>query len=1321
MANETTTKIKADLSQLIKEFQDAQRHIRLVTSEFKASTAGMDKWTENADGLGAKIKQLNGILEAEESKLKSLESQYQLVAKEQGENSKGAQDLMIKINNQKAAVEKTRASIGYYTDKLNDLTAESKDAETATDKLRNTISQQESDLESLKAKYSNLVLEQGKSSKEAKETAKEIQKLSSELQQNKTALNEAEGAADGFDKSLDNVDDTAEKVSGGFTVMKGALADLLADGIKSAAGALKDFTFESDSAYKGFQAQTGASAEEMKNFKSEMDDLYKNNYGESLQDIGDKMAYVKQVTGEVDPSKIRELTENAIALEDTFGSDFNETIRGVNNLMQHFGIDAEEAFDLFAKGSQLGLDYTDELGDNIAEYGGNFEQAGYSAEEYFQLLANGTKNGAYNLDKVNDSINEVKNRLGDGTIEEAIDIFSDNTKTAFQNWKDGKGTMKDVIDSIVGDINNCTNEQDALNMAATAFGTMGEDANLKVVKSLTSTGDAFKDVKGSMEEVKKVKYDDVKSEFQQLGRTIQLDVIAPLAKKALPTAKEFVKWTTENLNKIIPVAEAVGVAIAAIFTVNKIATFVNSLKTLATAMGLVKVGAAGAATSTTLLGTAMAALPYVAVAAGIAAVAAAVVVYGKKQEEAMEKEYGLSKAQKQSIQDAKDLKAAYDETNKARNESMDAINSEYGHLTELKNELNGLIDSNGQVKAGYEDRANFIINQLASALGLEKDKIWEIINANGKLDESIDQVIQKKQAEAILNANEAAYTEAIQKRGDALTKYQSALDTLDSAERKYNQTKEAAGDVLETYETLLDSNIDAAVRYYQAHAQEIEANEKAKESYEKAKKGVEDAESAYVGYNATIQNYEGLSSAIISGDAGKIQVALQNMQNGFITAEIGTKESLENQVSNMQKTYEDMKAAVEAGMPGVTQEQVDQAKNMVDKATTELDKFEQNAKTATEKAGDSAAEGFKGRIPTMEEVAKYGAMAFTSGFDSKSADFYLSGENAGDQMNNGAGSKLAPLNTTGQNLSDSLNEGMGKADTKKTGQTKGEEFKSGAGSKNKDTNKQGIDLSNSLNLGLGTADTSKTGKNLGLGFANGVGGQSGSALGQGKNVATSANSGMGSVSANGTGRSMSLGFNSGISSVSTNDAGKGRANDAKSGMGSVSAYDTGNNFTQGFNNGMSLGKAAGSIWNTAWSLGKKALSALSSAIKEGSPSKETAKSGKWFVLGFTNQIADMTKVAVSAAKEMGKETIDALNDELSVDVKAPVIKDLDTSMIQVKKAVSSGAKSRGSQVTNQTNNTYNNFYQTNNSPKPLSRLEIYRQTKNQLNFAKGVT
>ena len=764
MSDEQTTKFKVDISQLKKEFQEAQRHIRLVNSEFKAATAGMDDWINNADGLGAKISQLNGNLESEKKKLESLQKQYALTVKEQGENSKGAQELTIKINNQEAAVKKIEAAIRNYSSKLNDLTGEYSDSRDAAEKLSDTISNQEAELASLKAKYAGLILEQGKSSKEARATAVQIKKLSSELQQNKATFSKAEESADSFDKTLDNVDESTEKVSDGFTVMKGALADLIADGIRAAADSLKEFVLESDSAYKSFQAQTGASAEEMKAFKEQMNDLYKNNYGESLADVGDKMAFIKQVTGETDPSKIRELAENAITLEDTFDSDFKETVRGVSNLMEHFGLDAEQAFDLFAKGSQEGLDYTDELGDNIAEYGGNFQQAGYSAEEYFQLLINGTKSGAYNLDKVNDSINEVKNRLGDDTIKDNLEIFSDHTQTAFKAWEDGKGTMKDVINSIVDDINNCTNEQEALNMAATAFGTMGEDANLKVVKSLKSTGKTFDNVKGTMEDVKKIKYDDIGSQFKQLGRTIQLDVIAPLAEDLLPTAKDFVTWATNNLQKLIPIAKTAGVAVGTIFAVNKTAQAVRSVKTLLDAYKALKIGIVAAAAQSTVLSGILTAMPFVAVGTAIVGVTLAMKHYSDKQSEIIEKEYGLSDAQKEVIENAASLQSAYEETNQARKQAVATVNAEYDHLSELKDELNSLVDANGQVKEGYEDRANFIVNELSNALGIEKEKIWDIIQSNGELSDSIDDVIQKKKAEAVLAANENAYNEAIERK-----------------------------------------------------------------------------------------------------------------------------------------------------------------------------------------------------------------------------------------------------------------------------------------------------------------------------------------------------------------------------------------------------------------------------------------------------------------------------------------------------------------------------------------------------------------------------
>lgn len=47
------------------------------------------------------------------------------------------------------------------------------------------------------------------------------------------------------------------------------------------------------------------------------------------------------------------------------------------------------------------------------------------------------------------------------------------------------------------DISNATTQQDKLNLATTAFGTMAEDGSLKFITALTSVGDTYKDVTGA--------------------------------------------------------------------------------------------------------------------------------------------------------------------------------------------------------------------------------------------------------------------------------------------------------------------------------------------------------------------------------------------------------------------------------------------------------------------------------------------------------------------------------------------------------------------------------------------------------------------------------------------------------------------------------------------------------------------------------------------------------------------------------------------------------------------------------------------------------
>ena len=290
---------------------------------------------------------------------------------------------------------------------------------------------------------------------------------------------------------------------------------------------------ELDDAMAKFQAQTGASSNEMNKFKDIARDVWSNNFGEDVSDVSDMMARVKQQMQGISDVDLKNVTEDLITLRDVYGMDENETLRGAKQLMEQFGISSKEAFNLMAKGAQNGLDYSGELGDNIAEYAGKFAQAGYSAKEYFQAMTNGVKGGSYNLDKIQDAVNEITTRMSDVTIEGALDSFNDKTKEVFKAYKEGGATQKDVQDAIVQDIKETTNQQEALNKASIAFGTMGEDFNLKFITSLSSVGDEYNNVAGTMDKVKAIANGGLKNALSGLGRAF-LDSFTPIGELITP-------------------------------------------------------------------------------------------------------------------------------------------------------------------------------------------------------------------------------------------------------------------------------------------------------------------------------------------------------------------------------------------------------------------------------------------------------------------------------------------------------------------------------------------------------------------------------------------------------------------------------------------------------------------------------------------------------------------------------------------------------------------------------------------------------------------
>lgn len=353
--NETTTKFKADISELKKNFQEAQRQIRLANSEFKAATSGMDKWSTSADGISAKLKQLNSVLEAEKKKLESLEDQYKQVVQEQGENSKGAEELKIKINNQKAAIGETEKQIKKYNDQLTEMQAESQKAadsqgetKTAMDKLKDTIGQQKQDLAELKEKYSNLIVEQKEGTTEAQNLAQRIDSLSTELNENRDKLNQAENAADEFDNTLEDVDESADNTAnGGLSVFTVALGNLIANVVADAISKLKDIASETINVGKEFEksmsnvaALSGATGEELEKL-SDTAKKYGSTTQFSASEAADALSYMALAGWDANQSC--DALGGVLDLAGSSGMGLADASDMVTDYLSAFGMEAKES------------------------------------------------------------------------------------------------------------------------------------------------------------------------------------------------------------------------------------------------------------------------------------------------------------------------------------------------------------------------------------------------------------------------------------------------------------------------------------------------------------------------------------------------------------------------------------------------------------------------------------------------------------------------------------------------------------------------------------------------------------------------------------------------------------------------------------------------------------------------------------------------------------------------------------------------------------------------------------------------------------------
>lgn len=769
--------------------------------EFRAATTACNK---SLATMKSEMKLVEAQTAGNANSLETLQKKHEVLSRTLDEQKQKEAAVSAGLKHAQEVYERVGSKLENYRKKLEQARStldDMKQSSETTEEALNNQSKQVEQLESIVNKGEQTYQRAGNRvndwQKQLNNAEAQTIRATKALNENAAYMKEAENATDGYAKSIDGfgnkVDDTADKLTSFGTILKTNLTNTAIDIGKETFTSAVQGTLELEDAQKKLQASTGATTQATKEYSSEMQDLYSEGYGDSITGAADAMALVKQYTNETDPTKIKELAENGMALEDTFGMDLSESIRGADALIENMGLNAEEAFDYIAKGAQNGLDKSGELTDNLSEYSQLWGQAGFSAEEMFTILQNGLESGAYNLDKVNDFVKEFGISLSDGRIEENLGAFSSDTQELFYQWKTGGATTKQVFQSVISDLAGMENQQQALTIASNTWSALGEDNAMKVITSLNNVNDTYKDVHGTMEEVKNIRYDSVTNQWKTLGRTFQTDVMSPMLQEFLPAAKSGLEFLTDNIDGIATAAKIAAPAVAGIFVVKKgneitklfkdtqknikgVVTWVTAhtaAKTAETAAETANTAAQGANTTATVAGTAattahsvvttaataaqtafnaaLMANPAGVMLVGLTALVGVVAALSGSIEDATTKTDELTEATDKSIERMDTAAQSLEESTQGWADSLSSLKAQEGVADNLVTELYDLEAQSGKTDDQI-GRMNTIVGELNSMfpdLSLSIDENTGALNANEQQTRrSIDAALEMSKASA---------------------------------------------------------------------------------------------------------------------------------------------------------------------------------------------------------------------------------------------------------------------------------------------------------------------------------------------------------------------------------------------------------------------------------------------------------------------------------------------------------------------------------------------------------------------------------------------
>lgn len=239
------------------------------------------------------------------------------------------------------------------------------------------------------------------------------------------------------------------------------------------------------------------------------------------------------------------------------------------------------------------------------------------------------------------------------------------------------------------------------------------------------------------------------------------------------------------------------------------------------------------------------------------------------------------------------------ESSKNINEYLKSIDSEKDAIQEnlnanlaltkshsiLVSELENIVDANGNVKDGYEERVNYILTTLKNAYGIESELINGQISNYSTLIEKIKKTIEYKNAEILADASKEQYANDLKNETELWAKKEEAIKEYNKLQEKYNKLKEESLEYYKKNKHLITTAYGKAITFEEYFESKIDANvdglKDLRTEIDNAETTMTNATNKYTENITRQAQYSNLQEAIMTGNYDKINSAVEQFTNSY--------------------------------------------------------------------------------------------------------------------------------------------------------------------------------------------------------------------------------------------------------------------------------------------------------------------------------------------------------------------------------------------------------------------------------------------------------